>query len=126
MPPSDDIPSVLVLCPGRRDRLNLADERIMERFAVQLSEADGVEVLHQDLNQVVVRFLDPAGRDHDAHSRAVVARAQAEGTCYPSVTVWRGVGGARLSVSSWRTGPDDVDRSVAALLAAHRGSAAGR
>ena len=37
MPPSDDIPSVLVLCPGRRDRLNLADERIMERFAVQLA-----------------------------------------------------------------------------------------
>ena len=37
MPPSDHIPSVLVLCPGRRDRLNLADERIMERFAVQLA-----------------------------------------------------------------------------------------
>ena len=42
--------------------------------------------------RLVVRFLDPAGRDHDAHSRAVVARAQAEGTCYPSATVWRGVG----------------------------------
>ena len=42
----------------------------------QLSEADGVEVLHQDLNQVVVRFLDPQGRDHDAHSRAVVARTR--------------------------------------------------
>ena len=37
MPTSDHIPSVLVLCPGRRDRLNLADERIMERFAVQLA-----------------------------------------------------------------------------------------
>jgi len=37
MPASDSIPSVLVLCPGRRDRLNLADERIMERFAVQLA-----------------------------------------------------------------------------------------
>jgi glutamate/tyrosine decarboxylase-like PLP-dependent enzyme len=91
-----------------------------ERFAAHLSEADGVEVLHQDLNQVVVRFLDPEGRDHDAHSRAVVARAQAEGTCYPSGTVWRGVAAARLSVSSWRTGPEDVDRSVAALLTAHR------
>jgi hypothetical protein len=34
---SDDIPSVLVLCPGERDRLNLADERIMERFAVRLA-----------------------------------------------------------------------------------------
>ena len=37
MPASDSIRSVLVLCPGRRDRLNLADERIMERFAVQLA-----------------------------------------------------------------------------------------
>ena len=34
---SDPIPDVLVLCPGQRDRLNLADERIMERFAVQLA-----------------------------------------------------------------------------------------
>jgi len=31
------IPTVLVLCPGQRDRLNLADERIMERFAVRLA-----------------------------------------------------------------------------------------
>ena len=30
-------PTVLVLCPGQRDRLNLADERIMERFAVRLA-----------------------------------------------------------------------------------------
>jgi hypothetical protein len=33
----DSIPSLLVLCPGQRDRLNLADERIMERFAVRLA-----------------------------------------------------------------------------------------
>ena len=107
---------------GRRGVAELVEGscRMAERFAALLSEADGVEVLHQDLNQVVVRFLDPAGRDHDAHSRAVVARAQAEGTCYPSGTVWRGVAGARLSVTSWRTGAEDVDRSVAALLAAHR------
>ena len=107
---------------GRRGVAELVEGscRMAERFAALLSEADGVEVLHQDLNQVVLRFLDPAGRDHDAHSRAVVARAQAEGTCYPSGTVWRGVAGARLSVTSWRTGAEDVDRSVAALLAAHR------
>ncbi len=108
---------------GRRGVADLVEGccRMAERFAALLSAADGVEVLHQDLNQVVVRFLDPAGRDHDAHSRTVVVRTQAEGTCYPSGTVWRGVGAARLSVSSWRTGPEDVDRSVAALLTAHRG-----
>jgi len=95
--------------------------RMAELFARLLSDAEGVEVLHQDLNQVVVRFLDPRGGDHDLHCRDVIARTQAEGTCYPSGTVWRGVAGVRLSVTSWRTGPDDVERSVAALLAAHRG-----
>ncbi|HSI31071.1 MAG TPA: pyridoxal-dependent decarboxylase [Miltoncostaeaceae bacterium] len=108
---------------GRRGVAELVERccRMAELFAALLSEADGVEVLHQDLNQVVVRFLDPRGGDHDAHSRAVVARAQADGTCYPSGTVWRGVAGLRLSVTSWRTGPEDVRRSVGALLAAHRG-----
>ena len=32
---TSEIPSILVLCPGQRDRLNLADERIMDRFAVR-------------------------------------------------------------------------------------------
>jgi glutamate/tyrosine decarboxylase-like PLP-dependent enzyme len=107
---------------GRRGVAELIERccRMAERFAAALSEADGVEVLHQDLNQVVVRFLDPGGRDHDAHSRAVLARTQAEGTCYPSGTVWRGLAAVRLSVTSWRTGPRDVERTVAALLAAHR------
>ena len=31
------MPSVLILCPGRRDRLNLADERILDRFALRFA-----------------------------------------------------------------------------------------
>jgi len=119
------VPVWAALCQlGRRGLAELVERccRMAERFAAALSEADGVEVLGQGLNQVVVRFLDPAGRDDDAHSRAVVARTQAEGTCYPSGTVWRGASCMRISVSGWRTGPEDVDRSVAAILAAHRGS----
>ena len=119
------VPVWAALCQlGRRGLAELVERccRMAERFAAALSEADGVEVLGQGLNQVVVRFLDPAGRDDDAHSRAVVARTQAEGTCYPSGTVWRGAACMRISVSGWRTGPEDVDRSVAAILAAHRGS----
>ena len=92
-----------------------------ELMAAGLAAADGAEILHQDLNQAVVRFLDPAGADDDAHSRLVLERVQAEGTCFPSGTVWRGVAGLRLSVSSWLTTEDDVRRTVAALLAAHRG-----
>jgi glutamate/tyrosine decarboxylase-like PLP-dependent enzyme len=108
---------------GRRGVADLVERccAMAEQLAAGLAAADGAEVLHQDLNQVVVRFRDPAGGDHDAHSRAVLARVQAEGTCFPSGTVWRGVAGLRLSVSSWRTTEDDVRRTIAALLDAHGG-----
>jgi glutamate/tyrosine decarboxylase-like PLP-dependent enzyme len=79
----------------------------------------GAEVLHQELNQAVVRLPDPRGVDDDAHTRAVLAAVQAEGTCYPSGTVWRGVAGIRLSVTSFRTTEDDMERAAAAILAVH-------
>ena len=91
-----------------------------ERFAQSLGEADGVHVMHQDLNQVVVRFTTGAGKD-DEHTREVVEMVQREGTCLPSATVWQGVAAMRISVCNWRTDEDDVDRSVSAILAAHRG-----
>src|SRR5437764_13956608 len=31
------MPDVLILCPGQRDRLNLADERILDRFALRFA-----------------------------------------------------------------------------------------
>jgi glutamate/tyrosine decarboxylase-like PLP-dependent enzyme len=107
---------------GRRGVAEMVERccRMAEALAGRIGAAEGAEVLHQDLNQVVVRFRDPAGRDDDDWTRAVLARVQAEGTCYPSGTTWRGRAGIRLSVSGWRTGPDDVERSAAAILAAHR------
>jgi biotin carboxylase len=55
---TDDIhtPTVLVLCPGQRDRLNLSDERIMERFAVHLAG-----------EPIGPRFDPAAFVDHMAH-----------------------------------------------------------
>ena len=92
-----------------------------ERFARLFEVADGVEVMHQELNQVVVRF-NAAGGDDDGHTREVITKVQGQGTCHPSATVWRGRAAMRVSVSSWRTDEDDVDRSVGAILAAHAGS----
>ena len=66
------------------------------------------------LNQVLVRFLDPAG-DHDAHTRAVIDAVQRDGTCWLSGTTWQGVAAMRISVSSWATSNDDVERSLAAI-----------
>ncbi len=92
-------------------------------FADRLGAIDGVEILNEvTLNQLVVRFHDPAGTDDDAHTRKVTASVIAGGVCYPSITTWRGVAGMRISVSNWSTDEDDVRRSVDAIARAHGGS----
>jgi glutamate/tyrosine decarboxylase-like PLP-dependent enzyme len=95
--------------------------RMAERYAQALARAEGVVVMHQELNQVVVRFSGSGGNPDDVHTRAVVDRVQSHGTCYPTPTVWHGVAAMRISVCNWRTDEDDVDRSVQAILAAHAG-----
>ena len=82
-----------------------------ERFAAGLAD-HGFDVLAQDLNQVVV------ARGGDEETLATLAAVQAEGTCYPSGTTWRGRRGIRLSVCNWQTTFEDIDRSVAAMAAA--------
>lgn len=90
------------------------------RFADALEAAPGVTVVNEVvLNQVVVRFADPAGEDDDAHTHAVAARLWTDGTCVATPTTWRGRAGLRISVSNWRTSEADVDASVAAILRAH-------
>ena len=86
-----------------------------------LAAVPGVEVMNEVvLNQVVVRFLDPSGRDNDAHTRAVIRRTLDSGVCYATPTIWRGIAAMRLSVSNWSTDADDVTTSVAAIARAHR------
>jgi len=92
-----------------------------ERYASSLAAAEGVDVMHQELNQVVVRFSGPAGQLDAAHTRDVISKVQAHGTCYPTATVWRGRAAMRISVCNWRTDEDDVDRSVQSILSAHAG-----
>ena len=73
--------------------------------------AAGHEVLNDvQLNQVLVRFGD------DETTRRVIAGIQADGTCWCGGTVWRGRAAMRISVSSWATTDDDVERSLAAML----------
>jgi glutamate/tyrosine decarboxylase-like PLP-dependent enzyme len=85
---------------------------LARRFADRLSSSNDVEVLNEDvpLNQVLVRF---PGRD----LAAVIARIQADGTCWVSGTTWQGEPALRISVVNWSTDEQDVDRSVAAILA---------
>ena len=77
-----------------------------------LGAEDGVEILNDVvLNQVLVRF-----HDDDEATREVVHRVQADGTCWLGGTDWQGRAAMRISVSSFRTTAEDVERSAAAIL----------
>jgi glutamate/tyrosine decarboxylase-like PLP-dependent enzyme len=82
------------------------------RFAEGLRDA-GYAVLNDVvINQVLVSFGDA-----DA-TRRVVQAIQADGTCWAGTTVWQGKTAMRISVSSWATTDDDVERSLAAMIRA--------
>jgi hypothetical protein len=76
------------------------------------------------LNQVLVRFLDPGG-DHDARTREVIRRVQADGTLWLGGTTWHDMAAMRISVSGWATTEEDVDRSVEAILRAAAAAGSG-
>jgi len=80
------------------------------RFAAGLREA-GYEVLNDVvINQVLVSF-GPAETTQE-----VMRRLQEDGTCWCGGTVWQGKTAMRISVSSWATTEEDVERSLAAIL----------
>ena len=90
-------------------------------FAALLGAAPDVEILNDVvLNQVLVRF-----GDDDQTTREVVRRVQADGTCWLGGTDWHGRAAMRISVSSFRTSADDVERSANAILQAAAVSGAG-
>jgi hypothetical protein len=70
------------------------------------------------INQGLVRFPDPragaTAAGHDRHTDAVVAAINATGEAFFTGTTWRGMRCMRVSVSSWRTNDDDIERAVAA------------
>mgnify|MGYP000716516130 CR=1 FL=1 len=77
--------------------------------------AAGIEVLNDVvLNQVVAAFGD------EARTKEVVAKIQTDGTCWCGGTVWQGRPAMRISVSSWATTDADIEKSLAAIVAADR------
>jgi glutamate/tyrosine decarboxylase-like PLP-dependent enzyme len=84
--------------------------RLASRFADGLRQA-GFAVLNDvTLNQVIVSFGEAE------KTRRVIADVQSEGTCWCGGTEWRGQAAMRISVSSWATTVEDVDRSLTAIL----------
>ncbi|HEY6230320.1 MAG TPA: pyridoxal-dependent decarboxylase [Pyrinomonadaceae bacterium] len=84
--------------------------RQAQRFAAGL-QAAGFKILNDVvLNQVLVSFGDAATTNR------VIAEIQANGTCWCGGTVWQAQTAMRISVSSWATTDDDVERSLEAII----------
>jgi glutamate/tyrosine decarboxylase-like PLP-dependent enzyme len=96
-----------------------ANARLM---ADLLGSAPGVEILNDVvLNQVLVRFMPDGegagpGAAADELTRDVVARVQADGTCWLGGTTWHDLAAMRVSVSSWSTTAEDIEVSAEAIL----------
>jgi glutamate/tyrosine decarboxylase-like PLP-dependent enzyme len=79
-------------------------------FADRLRSA-GFRILNEVvLNQVLVSFGSPE------ETKRVIADLQSDGTCWCGGTVWQGHTAMRISVSSWSTTDDDVERSAEAMI----------
>jgi glutamate/tyrosine decarboxylase-like PLP-dependent enzyme len=84
------------------------------RFSSGLRSA-GCEILNDVvLNQVLVSFGDAET------TLRVIDRIQREGTCWCGPTTWQGRTAMRISVASWATTAEDVERSLEAMLRAWR------
>ncbi|MBA2254229.1 MAG: aspartate aminotransferase family protein [Chloroflexi bacterium] len=116
---------------GRAGIAEMVDRhcRQARRFAELLGGVPGVSVLNEVvLNQVLVRFEDPATADtaaSDVLTRDVVRRVQEEGTCWLSGTTWHDLAAMRISVSNWATTDDDIDRSADAIVRCYAAATAG-
>jgi glutamate/tyrosine decarboxylase-like PLP-dependent enzyme len=79
----------------------------------ELLGAGGAEILNDVvLNQVLVSFGE---RTND-----VIAAVQRDGVLWAGGTVWRGRPAMRISVSSWATTAEDVERAAVAILSRSR------
>jgi glutamate/tyrosine decarboxylase-like PLP-dependent enzyme len=99
---------------GREGLADLVERscRHASRFADGLRAA-GCAILNDVvINQVLVSFGDPET------TRRVITAIQDDGTCWAGGTVWQGHTAMRISVSSWATTDEDVERSLAAMVRA--------
>ena len=84
--------------------------RQAKRFAKLLTAARFAVLNEVVLNQVLVSF----GTEQE--TLRVIAAVQNDGTCWCGGTRWHGQAAMRISVSSWATTDDDVERSAAAII----------
>lgn len=86
-------------------------------LVTEIGKLPGAEMLWPpQINQGLVRFLDPASgareQDHDAYTDRVMAEILVTGEALFSGTTWRGRRAMRISVCNWQTSQADVERVV--------------
>ncbi|KOR29936.1 pyridoxal-dependent decarboxylase [Achromatium sp. WMS1] len=97
---------------GRKGMANLIELSCehAQTFKTRLTQA-GFEVLNEVvINQVLVAF------GTDEHTKHVVNTLQQDGTTWCGDTIWQGRVVMRISISSWCTSSEDVNRSIDAII----------
>lgn len=109
------IPALAALMELGRDGLATMIERCCDHAAAiydGIVDRDGaIGVARPTLNQGLIRF---EAKDGSNISDAVVAAINASGEAFFSGGSWDGQRVMRISVCGWNTGPDDVERTIAA------------
>ena len=97
---------------GRKGVAELIERtcRHAKRFAEGLKSA-GYQILNDVIiNQVLVSFGDAET------TNKIISEIQRDGTCWCGGTVWQGKTAMRISVSSWATTDEDVEKSLEAII----------
>ena len=97
---------------GRRGVAELVERTCAAaRTIADALAAGGLTVLNDVvLNQVLVRLVD------GPTTEALVAAVQADGRVWCGPAVWDGAAAMRVSVSSWKTGPEEAAEAARVIL----------
>jgi glutamate/tyrosine decarboxylase-like PLP-dependent enzyme len=104
---------------GRKGIAELIERccKLASLMADRLREEPGVQVLNDVvLNQVLVRFVPPVGKDADTFTADVIRQVQQDGACWMGGTTWHGMHAMRISISNWSTTEEDIQVSARAVL----------
>lgn len=91
-----------------------------QTLVTRIGSLAGAELVSAaQINQGLVRFVDTKSAatdaDHDRRTEEVIARILETGEAFFTGTTWQDKRCMRVSVSSWRTNDEDVERSVSAV-----------
>lgn len=107
---------------GREGVADLVERCCAHAYALvtRIGQLPGAEALSTPtINQGVVRFLDPRPEateaDHARRTEEVIALIRATGEAFFTGSNWQGHRAMRVSVCSWQTTDEDVDRAVRAV-----------